>query len=141
MNLIALSLGLHIVGLIFWLGPLLTLTRLLKVAGASSSSDEGMTKLVRMTWFGFVLPGAAITLGTGMFQLIAYKGMSFYMQQGWMHAKFTLILLLLVLTALTGLQVRSFSAGEGVQAKRLAAIHGIVSLLIVVTVLLTLLSR
>ncbi|MCB0333436.1 MAG: CopD family protein [Bdellovibrionales bacterium] len=140
MSLIPISLAVHVTGLLFWIGPLLALTLVLK-AVAESSDKEPFIKLSHRLWYGFVLAGAALVLVSGLYQLIAYRGLGFYMQQGWFHAKLTAVILLFVLTGLVGLELRYFKEEGQVRVKRMGMYHGGVSALALIIVFLTILSR
>ncbi len=140
MSLVAISLAVHVTGLLFWIGPLLTLTVSLK-AVAQSSDKETLMRPINRSWYGFVIPGASLVLVSGLYQLIAYRGMAFYMQQGWFHAKLTAVLVLFLLTGLVGLELRRFHEEGEVRAKRLGMYHGGVSALALIIVFLTILSR
>lgn len=135
----AWSLGVHVIGIVFWVGGLLFLTKLLKFAareGASPALAAFMSRAVH----GLVLAGAALTLLSGFYQLF-FNGMAYYMKQGWFHGKLTLIILLVALTLVVWRDIARIGRGEAVTAGRAGMLHGFVSALLVITVLLTFVGR
>lgn len=133
------SLSLHIIGIVMWLGSLLILTRLLTVC-AEGQVSESLGKMSRKLYFGWTLGGLVLTLLTGLYQLIA-GGIGYYMKAGWFHGKLTFLIVLLVVTVLLARPVNMVSRGENVHQKNVMALHGVTGLCLIVIVFLTMVGR
>ena len=96
--------------------------------------------LTKKYLFGMVMPGLLLSLGSGLFQVI-YRGVPFYMSQGWFHAKLTLVLILFIATYLAWQGVQSVQKGEVVSAKKYGIVHIVVSSVFLVIVLVTFLGK
>ena len=139
------SLSLHLIGLVMWFGGMLILTRALHLAThnevlASITSRQALLPLFRRLFFGFVVGGAVVMLGTGLYQ-ISVQGLGFYMQQGWFHAKLTLIIVQIIITALTGAAISNLGNTEISRSGRFMAFHGISATILILIVFLTMLGR
>lgn len=134
------SLGFHIVGIVFWMGGLIIVSRFLALLGQTSGGEGGeRVRIARRLWLGYVLPGAAITILSGLHQL-GVRGFSFYFSQGWFHSKITAVVILLVVTFLFGRQLSRIQSGQAANKGQLMMIHGTSALLLIVIVFLTKLS-
>ncbi len=140
LNSQAISFAVHIFGIVFWVGGLLFLTRFLKKLVPPRLEDKELVGFARISWNGFILPGAAIALASGLYQLFL-MGISYYMKQGWFHGKLTFIIVLLAVTAIVGFEVRKVGSGATPSVKRLGACHGLTSALLVLTIAITYLGR
>jgi putative membrane protein len=140
----AYSLAVHVIGVVFWLGGLLVLTRLLKMvlleASLGEESRREVAKMLKRGYFGFVVAGVVLSLGSGIYQLLE-RGFGYYMAQGWFHGKLTLVLILLVVTVIFGAQVKGAAAGRAVKPGVVGMLHGITSGALVVIAFLTLVGR
>ncbi len=139
-----ISLAFHIIGIVLWVGGLMIGTRLMKAvlvdpeAGATLSVTQ--RSMLQRVFKGYILPGFILALGSGLYQIYT-MGLAHYMRQGWFHGKLTLVLLLVIVTFLTGDTAARIARGEAINAKKLSAFHGIAGLCLVVIVFLTLLGR
>lgn len=133
------SLAFHLIGIIFWAGSLLVLTRLLSAASVEPLSPA-ISALMRRSYFGFTIAGLVIAAATGIFQIFQ-SGLDVYMKQGWFHGKLTFLLLLVGVTVAVGLQISKINAGGIVSRKAAGMLHGLTSLAIVAVILLTMLGR
>lgn len=140
----AYSLAIHVIGVVFWLGGLIVLTRLLKMTLADSALPDAarvqVAGMVKRGYFGFVVAGLVLSLLSGLYQL-AMNGIGFYMSQGWFHGKLTLVIVLLAATIVFGKQVKSAAAGAPVKAGTVGMIHGIASGSLVLISFMTLVGR
>ena len=139
-----ISFAFHILGLIFWIGGLVSLSRLLKSvslldAQASSESPE-LRNNCRMIWLGFVVGGLAIALVTGILQIL-FLGVGYYMRQGWFHMKLTAVLALLGVTGFAALQMMRLGRGDPIKRSAAAIIHGGAGGLAMIILLITYLGR
>jgi uncharacterized membrane protein len=139
-----ISLALHLIGMVMWLGSLLVLTRLFKLFTSpitspitSPSGPQGQlpTLMGRMLW-GYVIPGFLLSLGTGLYQM-GYVGFGTYLAQGWFHGKLTLVVLLVVVTLLCFANVGKIRRGAPVSGGLASAMHGFVGFTLIVVVLMT----
>lgn len=140
----AYSLAIHVIGIVFWLGGLLVLTRLFKqlvlTGGLPDSARLETAKIIKRSYMGFVMPGIVLALGSGIYQLLE-RGMGFYMAQGWFHGKLTLVLVLLVASFVFGAQVTGATNGKPVKAGVVGMIHGLTSAGLVLISFMTLVGR
>ena len=133
-----LVLTLHLFGVVFWLGNLLVLTRLLVlVPDEVGVAKERFIVAVRHLFIGCSI-GAALAIAFGLL-LIAFEPE--VMRQGWMHVKILLVL------GLVGVHVwlyRRVTALENEPASATAGefrmFHGIVSALLLGILVLALLK-
>ncbi len=130
-----ISIALHIIGFIMWTGSLLISSRIIALSSKNNqlaSVSAWSKKIV----FGWMLPGLILTLLTGLYQLI-YKGVGFYMTQGWFHGKLTLAIILFVASILMIKLVRNPSK----ESKLPMVIHGVTGLCMFLIVFLTILNK
>ena len=133
--------GVHIVGIILWMGGLVTLARLLgHHAGLpSAEAREALITFERKSYFFAVLPGFVLTLLTGLYLLISAPKLYMAADGPWgatFHLKLTLVLVLIGLDQAIFWKMRKLHAdGEGSRGFFMAA-HGIVGLLFIVVVLI-----
>ncbi|MEZ4462862.1 MAG: CopD family protein [bacterium] len=130
----------HIVGLILWLGGLITLARLLghHVSLTSKEAREALVPFERKSYFMAVLPGFLLALGSGL-TLLVMNGPKIYFAPGsaWgmtFHIKLTLILVLIVLDQLIAAKMRKVHREDTGNRGFFMATHGIVGLLMIVIV-------
>lgn len=134
----AISLSFHILGIVFWLGGLIYITRLLKIMNEALHLPTA--QMLERSFWGFVVSGLVLATGSGLYQLF-YKGLSYYfVDTHWFHAKATLLLVLYVVTFLVGAQARRASLGQLPSKKLCGALHGISSGILTIIVFLTLIS-
>lgn len=133
------SIALHIIGIVMWVGGLMILTRFLKIFTVAGDGTPALAAMVSRVFFGYVLAGFGVAVLTGLYQ-ISYRGFGFYMSQGWFHGKLTLIVLLLVVTGLTFADVKKVKGGVTLSRGRVGALHGMVHLVLLGAVFLTLLG-
>ncbi len=85
----------HLVGVVFWMGGLMVLTRVLRFHAAEPPSVRPvLTRLEGWLQYFFILPGVLLVLGCGVW-LTRNQGFAWLRVSVWMHAK-------LVLTGLLG---------------------------------------
>ena len=124
-----------------WLGGLLVLTTFLKI---SPEATEGKTEIglgAKKAWFGYIVPGMAMVIGSGLYQFVFNRGIPYYMKQGWFHGKLTFGVVLIIATIVLGLQLKRFRATGTVNLGALKAVQIIGSVSLVCMVLLTLIGQ
>ncbi len=136
----AVSLAFHCVGFVLWLGGLMILTRFTALAQRSGDSAERFSQAAGRIYTGYILPGMAVVILSGLHQLTA-GGASHYFQQGWFHGKLTLVLVLIVATVVYGFQVKNLRAGNWPSSATIHAVHGIAGATLIGAVFATFLGR
>lgn len=132
--------GTHVVGLILWMGGLITLARLLghHVSLTSKEAREALIPFESKSYFMAVLPGFLLALISGVL-LIVMKGPAVYFAPGaaWgltFHIKLTLVIALIVLDQLVAAKMRKVHREDTGNRGFFMATHGIVGLLMIVIV-------
>ena len=135
-----ISLTLHIVGIVMWLGSLIVLTRVLALGAKQATSIEVFKTIANKIFYVWSLPGAVLVIITGLYQLL-YHGMSYYFSQGWFHGKVTFVIVLLVATLVLFFKVQEIQEDKWPKVGTLMAVHGMTGLSLVLIVGLTILGR
>jgi uncharacterized membrane protein len=135
-----MSLALHLVGIVMWLGGLLLVTRFMALTCADDKPAANVAVAVKKLFFGWVMGGLALATVTGVYQVLSV-GMGVYMKQGWFHTKLTLIIVLFVISILTLGQVKQVAQGAAIAKGKIMAFHGVAGLCMVGIVMLTMLGR
>lgn len=102
--------ALHIIFMVTWFAALFYLPRLFVYHAQSSDqlSLERFCVMERKLFWGIMTPGAVLTCVLGLW-LALWEGV---LMQGWMHAKLTLVLLLVVYHIWCYALLRAFKAGR-----------------------------
>jgi len=103
--------ALHIVSIVCWFAGLFYLPRLF-VYHAMSTDDvsrERFCTMERKLYRGIMGPAMIATLVFGIWLITLIPG---YLQQGWLHAKLTLVVILIGYHHMCGAQVKRFARGE-----------------------------
>lgn len=104
--------ALHLIGVILWFSSLLHVSRMVKThSRAPGEAHPTLSDIERRTQLFIGFPGAALTLITGVMMLAQNPG--FYMKQGWMHGKLTLVIVAVVLEVLLFRAVRKWREAPG----------------------------
>ncbi len=135
------SLAFHIVGIVFWLGGVILLPRILKSFVEAPALIPAGGAAIKKVFTTFIVPGAIITLATGIFQLLEGGGVAFYMKQHWFHGKATFIIVVLVATVLLNFEVEKVARGIVPSRAKLGAIHGLAAHSLIVISYMTLTGR
>lgn len=112
--------AIHIIGIVFWIGGLLVLSKLLK--SRSEFEYEKFTKMIKKIFFSFLLPGLIIVLITGIINLSETNYL--YLKQGWFHGKSLLVVILVAFTGLLYAEIKKPQSSRMV----LGVIHGVTAL-------------
>ncbi len=131
-----ISIVFHILGLVFLFAGLLFGTRLVKLADGEVVSSP-LQMLSKKIVFGYIIPGAALIVLSGLHQFFA-GGAGVYMKQGWMHTKLTLVAVLLWSGVMVSINLMTMAKGGTCNPKAGSMHHGIVALCLVVILVLTL---
>lgn len=105
----------HIMAVVTWFAGLFYLPRLFVYHAMSDDqpSRDRFKIMERKLYRGIMLPSMVATLGLGIWLLALQPG---WMQQGWMHAKLTLVALLVVYQLLCGAQLRRFASDSNTRS-------------------------
>lgn len=136
--------GLHIIGLILWLGGIITLARLCghHASLEDAAARKALIPFEKKSYLISVLPGFLLALVTGIIMLVSKAGgMAHYFapESPWgltFHIKLTIILVLIVLDQLVAAKMRKLHAEDEGSRGFFMATHGIIGLLMIITVLL-----
>jgi putative membrane protein len=103
--------ALHIVSMVCWFAGLFYLPRLFVYHAMSEDtvSRERFCTMERKLYRGIMGPSMIATLVFGIWLITLSPG---FLQQGWLHAKLTLVVLLIGYHHMCGAQVKRFARGE-----------------------------
>ncbi len=136
--MVAWTLVFHILGLVFWLGSLLVVTRVLAIHTEETAPEAraALGRLESKLLKGFTHPGAAIMVITG-FILVAQDPN--YLREHWMHDKLLLVVILVVLDLRVTFRAKAFQEGT-IELTRgeCMGLHGAVALVFLAIVILVL---
>ena len=133
-------LGLHIVGIIMWLGGLMSLTRSLAHRARENPSDGNWESFEKKSYFAGVLPGMLIVIVTGSLMLMYKSGTAgayFNPKLAWgatFHVKMTLVTIMIVISEAAMWKMRQFHKGKPIKRATFMALHGIAALLMLAVV-------
>ncbi len=137
---IAWALVFHVLGFVFWLAGLLVGTQVL-AARTREPSDEARDALGRLEMKllnGVAHPGAVITIVAGIVLVSIQRE---FLRQAWLHAKLSLVAILIGLDIVLYARARAFQAGRA-EPKRWEskALHGVISLVFLGILILVLIK-
>lgn len=101
--------ALHLIFMVTWFAGLFYLPRLFVYHAMSddSISNERFKVMERKLFFGIMTPGMILTFVFGIWMLVDYAW-ALYSTGGWLHAKLTLLLLLVIYHFLCGIWLIDF---------------------------------
>lgn len=104
--------ALHIIAMVCWFAGLFYLPRLFVYHAMSSdaASRDRFCVMERKLYRGIMMPSMIATLALGIWLLSLNS--AYYFSQGWMHAKLTLVVALVIYHHLCGAQLKRFARGE-----------------------------
>lgn len=106
-------LALHVLGVLVWVGTLLSLTGVLSAHARAEDGDEAFARLEKR--MGLVMDiGAAIAVAAGAVYLVGTRhlGEQWALKQGWMHVKLLLALILLGLHGFVRVRIGKATRGD-----------------------------
>lgn len=132
--------ALHVVGIVVWMGTLLTLSRLLGFHVREKNEVQPSFSAYEKRMYKFVaIPGMLLTLGAGLFRMFGggTDVARSYMKQPWMHGKLTLVFVILILSYVLWRFIADLANNPGLRSKgKYMAVHGTIGLCIVFTIIL-----
>lgn len=101
----------HIIAMVCWFAGLFYLPRLFvyHAMASDAASQERFSIMERKLYRGIMWPSMIATIGLGLGILWLIPN---YLTMGWMHAKLTLVLLLVIYHLICGAQLKRFARGE-----------------------------
>ena len=136
----AWALVFHLLGVVFWMAGLLVATQVLSahVEEKSPEARQALARLETKLMKGVAHPGAAMTVLAGLTVVWIQPS---YLHQHWLHAKLSLVAILIGLDLLLTWRLRAFQAGR-IELPRWEpkVQHGVVSLLLLLIVILVMIK-
>lgn len=120
----AWALVFHVVGFVFWMAGLMVATQVMAAESVEDSAEarRALERLERVLFKGVAHPGAAITVVSGITVVAIQPG---YLYQHWLHAKLTLVAVLIALDVMAWFRAREFHKGVAPLKRSFCkAIHG-----------------
>jgi putative membrane protein len=133
---VAWTLVFHIVGFVLWIGGLLTATQVMasRTKQNTAESAAALSRLELKLFKGVAHPGAAIAVVAGIIGLVLQPNQ---LHQGWMHAKLSLVAILIGLDLFAYARSRASSAGRiELQRRECVFLHSGIALVFVGVVIL-----
>ncbi|HVB34576.1 MAG TPA: CopD family protein [Patescibacteria group bacterium] len=109
--MVAWILVVHVFGIVLWIGGLL-MTTVLLAGHARETSPEACSALTRMekkSMRAMADPGALLAILAGISMILTNP--SYYMHATWLHFKLTLVVVLIILHAFIGIEMKSLQKG------------------------------
>ncbi|MFB6262322.1 MAG: CopD family protein [Bradymonadaceae bacterium] len=128
----------HIIGFILWMGGLFQLARHLGMHADLEETRDELASWETSTYFGTVLPGLLLTLGTGLWLFVSRGPEQYLNTDGpWgatFHLKLMLVVILIGIDLFVQFRMRRLHrSGEGNRGLFMA-LHGVVGLCFIVIV-------
>jgi uncharacterized integral membrane protein (TIGR00701 family) len=131
--------GFHLIGVVLWMGGLLTFSRVLGYHTKELPSVRPRLTYIEGRLNALVAwPGAVITVATGLWMTVNY-GRLWFRGAAWLHFKLALVLVTLAIHVVLTVKHRQILRAHPAQPLSrglYAALHGIVGLLLIAIVLL-----
>lgn len=137
-NPVAWTLVFHITGFVFWIGGLLFAIQSLALYSETADPAQRLahTRSAARSMRALAHPGAALVVVTGVLMLSLVPE---FLQQGWLHAKLGLVVLLIIVDLLVNAQVRRMPDLQITRA-RTRLFHSAVALLFFFILILVLIK-
>jgi putative membrane protein len=125
----------HVIAMVTWFAGLFYLPRLFVYhADAADSISIERFRIMERRLFALMNIGAAATVTLGIAMIVAFPP---YLKMGWLHAKLSLVFLLIVYHLLCFKSLRDFARGRNTRsAKWFRAFNELPSLLLIAIVIL-----
>ena len=131
--------GFHLIGVVLWMGGLMAFSRILGYHAKELPSARPRFTFIegRLNWL-VAVPGAFITIACGLSLAYAH-GLAWFRVASWLHYKLALVAAVVAIHAFLTVkhhQVRRAHPAAPMSRGLYAALHGLVGLLLIATVLL-----
>jgi putative membrane protein len=128
-----LSFVLHLLGAVLWLGGLLAMSRAMAAMAKQPTSMRPGLAYLGSRFNILALLGALLSLPSGLYQISLWPDGTFR-HAGWLHAKLTLIVILVIVHGVCWAKLKSWQkAGENDPLPRglASALHGVIGLILI----------
>lgn len=129
----------HLVGVVFWFGSLLIVTRILAVHTEESSADarQALARLEKLVFNRMAHPAAAVVVLAGI--SLIFTNPHYYLRAHWLHAKLLLVLLMIGLDLWLYVRAGAFHAGrDTLRRGECMAFHGTIAATLLAVLILVL---
>jgi uncharacterized membrane protein len=140
---LALSLTIHILGVVFWIGGLIAMSRVMVVQAKNKGPVREVLSVLEGKFHIFAVLGLILALGSGLYQLSQW-GMETFRHTRWMHHKLTLLLVLLFVHGMlftTHKKWAKLGPDAELSRGRASGLHGAVGLLLIAIVAVVFFGR
>lgn len=126
----------HIIALVAWFAGLFYLPRLFVYHADTQDgiSIERFKIMEKRLYYGITWPAALITSILGLW-LVSYN-LSYYLHAGWMHVKFSLVLILWAYHLLCGYYLKQFANGKNKKNSRFFRIFNEIPTLLLIAIVI-----
>lgn len=109
--MVAWTLVVHIFGIVLWIGGLLMTTILLSRHAQETSPEAraALSRLEKKSMRALADPGALLTILAGV--ALIFSNPSYYVHATWLHFKLTFVVVLIILHAFIGIEMKSQQKG------------------------------
>jgi putative membrane protein len=121
---------LHFLGMIFWIGSAVAVSI---AAAAPTPKDSGIAETLRKITLRVTTPAMLVAFAGGFGMLIP-NFVDFYVRQGWMHTKLTLLLLIAGATGVLTGRLRRLADGREITQKTFSRLSWVISILSILIV-------
>jgi putative membrane protein len=132
-------LGFHLIGVVLWMGGLLTFSRILGYHSKEQPAVRSRFSFLEGRLNGLVaLPGAVLTILFGVWMTIDY-GKAWFRVAIWLHYKLTAVIVVAIIHVVLTVkqrQVARQSPDVPLNRALYASLHGIIGLLVILIILL-----
>jgi uncharacterized integral membrane protein (TIGR00701 family) len=132
-------LGFHLIGVVLWMGGLLTFSRILGYHSKEAPSVRPRFSFLEGRLNGLVaLPGAVLTILFGVLMTVDY-GKAWFRVAIWLHYKLTLVIVVAIIHVVLTVkqrQVARQSPEVPLNRALYASLHGVIGLLVIIIILL-----
>lgn len=128
----------HLLGVIFWIGSLLIVTRILAIhtAEASAEARDSLARIERMLFNRMAHPAAAVVVLAGVGLIMTNPN---FLREHWLHAKLLLVVLMIGLDLWLYKRASDFQAGrESLSRGDCMAFHGTIAVTLLAILILVL---
>lgn len=137
---VAWALVFHIIGIVFWMGGLLTVTQVLSAHTEETApeSRQALERLEVKLMKAVAHPGAAITVLAGITVVWLQPG---YLYETWLHAKLALVVILIALDLVVHFRAKAYFARQRIMSRgECKFMHGAISLVFLGIVVLVMIK-
>lgn len=132
--------ALHVIFMVTWMAGIFYLPRLFVYHAMCEPDDkvgiERFKVMERKLYFGIMTPGMVLTMLFGIWLIELYGGVIYVRANAWLHAKFTLILLLFAYHVHCFFLLRSFKHDRNTRSHRFFRVYNEIPVLMLVGIVI-----